>query len=191
MIEMKKVKFLSFCVASAVLVGCGGDETPEEERVTEAVIQQDLADNFDESALPELDAAMDQARSGGGDAPAPAPGEAAPAPGTEGDAVSTTDGEGNMVRTPLQMMQEAVDFYHSPDERGIPDMIDNMLANMEFQTEQAMDLARQKLEQKYMNIPPLQDLEGLVKAKVLAKIPDAPEGKQWKYDAATKTVSLE
>lgn len=191
MIEMKKVKFLSFCVASAVLVGCGGDDVPEEEVVTEAVIQQDLADNLDESSLPDLDAAMEQSLAGGADAPAPTPGEAAPPPSSDGDAVSTMDSEGNVVRTPLQMMQQAVDFYHDPAERGIEDMIANMLANMEFQTEQAMDMAQQKLEAKYMNIPPLQDLEGLVKARVLAKIPDPPAGKQWKYDPATKKVSLE
>jgi hypothetical protein len=87
-------------------------------------------------------------------------------------------------------MQEAVDFYHSPAERGIDSLIDKAMEDMEFQTEQAQDRARAILEQKYQ-IPPMKSLEDLVKARILAKIPEAPGGKQWKYDAATKTVSLE
>lgn len=182
-------------MASLMFVGCGGDDAPEGETVTEEIIAADLQDNLDESKLPSMEEVMAADQSGaaaeGGAPPTPgAPGvPAAPSAEVVG-AIDNTDGEGNMSKTPLELMQEAVDFYHSPAERGIDSLIDKAMEDMEFQTEQAQDRARAILEQKYQ-IPPMKSLEDLVKARILAKIPEAPGGKQWKYDAATKTVSLE
>jgi len=194
---MKKYTTAVICMASLMFVGCGGDDAPEGEPVTEEIIQADLDKNFDEASLPSVEDMMAKEQAGGdaaGDAP-PLPGApgapAAPAGGGEVlGAIDNTDGEGNMSKTPLQLMQEAVDFYHSPAERGIDSLVDKAMENMEFQTEQAEERARAILEQKYQ-IPPMKSLEDLVKARILAKIPEAPGGKQWKYDAATKTVSLE
>ncbi len=182
-------------MASLLFMGCGGDDATEGEPVTEEIIQADLDKNLDESKLPSLEEAMKAEESGAGAANAapPTPGGAPAAPAAPTavvGAIDNTDGSGNMNKTPLQLMQEAVDFYHSPAERGIDSLIDKAMENMEFQTEQAQDRARALLEQKYQ-IPPMKSLDDLVKARILAKIPEAPGGKQWKYDAATKTVSLE
>ena len=76
------------------------------------------------------------------------------------------------------------------DLEGIDDLIENQLGNLNFETEQAEDRAREILEAKY-KITPLQSLDGLVKAQILGAIPPAPDGKTWKYDVDTKTVSLE
>ncbi len=191
---MKKYTTAAICMASLMFAGCGGDDAPEGETVTEEIIQADLNENFDEASLPSVEDMMAKEQAGGdaaGGAP-PLPGApAAPAGGGEVlGAIDNTDGEGNMSKTPLQLMQEAVDFYHSPAERGIDSLVDKAMENMEFQTEQAEERARAILEQKYQ-IPPMKSLEDLVKARILAKIPEAPGGKKWKYDAATKTVSLE
>ena len=182
-------------MASLLFAGCGGEEV-EEEVISEEIIQADLNENFDEAKVPSIEDAMAAEMaangSGGGAAAPPIPGApAAPAASTavEG-AIDNMDSDGNVVKTPLELMQEAVAFYHSPAERGIDSLIDKAMENMEFQTEQAEERAREILEQKYQ-IPPMKSLEDLVKARILAKIPKAPDGKQWKYDPATKTVSLE
>jgi hypothetical protein len=183
---MKKLPIATLCAASLFFAGCGGDDTPESEKVSEEVIQADLEQNFDESSVPSLEEIMKE-EAPPATAAAPTPGAPAAAPVGQLD---NTDGEGNMSKTPLQLMQEAVDFYHSPAERGIDSLVDKAMENMEFQTEQAYEAARAKIEQKYQ-IKPMQSLDDLVKARILGKIPEAPGGKQWKYDPTTKTVALE
>lgn len=91
---------------------------------------------------------------------------------------------------PLKLLQQAIDYYHSRTERGIDEKIEAALGAMEFETEQGMDRARAKLEAQ-MRIPPLQSLEGLVKERIITKVPPAPDGKKWSYDPSTRKVSLE
>ena len=192
---MNRLKLIAFSLSAAAMIGCGGDDDDLLEVVTEEQIQADLEKNLDEAKLPDIETALameDQDLPG--EEVELAPGEAPPPPkkpATFGAALEQDEEGGVATKSPLELMQQAVDYYHSPTERGMESVIEAQLAKMEFETEQAFDRAEAILEAKYMKVTPLKNLEDLVKARILAKIPAAPNGKKWAYDAASKKVSLE
>ena len=192
---MNKLKLVAFSLTAAAMIGCGGDGEDVLETVSEDVIQADLAKNLDESKLPDADAAMAMLdKDTEAEAGPLAPGEAPPPPSkpaTFGTALEQVEEAGVPTKSPLALMQEAVEFYHSPTERGFERIVEAELAKMDFNTEQAYDRAEAILEAKYMKVAPLPSLDGLVKARILAKIPAAPNGKKWAYDVDTKKVSLQ
>lgn len=201
---MKTFKLIVISLSAAALIGCGGDADDSAVVVSEEAIQKDLA-KIDEVEIPDIETVLNNAagiKDGAAGAPPPGPGAPPPGPGAPGAPPAPAAGAGEigvmieeqseggtLVSSPLQLMQQAVQFYHSPTERGLDDQIEEILGKMNFETEQGMDRARAKLEAQ-MQIPPLQSLDGLVKARIIARIPPAPDGKQWAYDPATKIVSL-
>lgn len=189
---MNKFKTVVISLSAAALIGCGDEGADDEVVVSEEAIQADVSKNLDMSQIPDAETALKEAAGITEEEAAPggAPG-AAPTAGMNGVLVEETEGEGGIsTTTPLALMQQAVEFYHSPTERGLDDYIEDQLGKMNFETEQGYDRARAQLEEK-MKIPPLQSLDGLVKARIIARIPPAPEGKKWSYNPGTKKVSLE
>ena len=90
-------------------------------------------------------------------------------PGTTADGALQSD---------VDLLNEAITYYYDPTARGIDQKIEALLARMDIRSEKEEYLARKQLEAKYA-IPPLQSLDQLVSAKIIARLPEPRPGKKF------------